>query len=182
MIRSTLVLVLCSSLGLVDYAQGAGSSRMPKTAYSMEHCLGAALDSKAGEVKAVEMELINQVPVYEFTIVMADKSEWEVACNAMTGKVIAIEEDAVADTGNEEQVKAEFDRRARVSEEQARAIALRAHPGEVDEVERKLTAAKVPVYEIEITMSNGVKREVEVDALSGLIIGVEEEIYAIGDD
>lgn len=183
--RSALTLALCIG-AFTPLVHGAGVISMPQTKYSMEQCLNAALAAKSGEVKALEMELNNQVPVYEFTIAMEDKSEWEVTCNAMTGKVIALEEeieqDAADATGHEERMKAAFDKLAKVSEEEARAIALRAHPGEVEEVERKMSASKVPVFEFEIAMANGVEREVEIDAVTGLIIGVEEEIYAIGDD
>lgn len=185
MIRTTIV-AIAIAVAVIPAANAASTVTIPKTVFSLEQCMNAALALKAGEIQAVEMELNNGVPVYEFTIEQEDQSEWELTCHAMTGKIIAIEEEveesAVAATAHEAAVRAAFDAVAKITAAQAEAIALNAHPGKVSEVERKLSAAQTPLYEIEITLENDVEREVEVDAVTGLILSVEEEIYAIGDD
>ncbi|MBM3396833.1 MAG: peptidase [Betaproteobacteria bacterium] len=182
MTKPAIAIALLSA-AMAPVAIADGTIKIPKTQYTMEHCMNAALAVRQGEVQALEMELNNGVPVYEFTLKAADDSKWEITCNAMTGKVIAQEQKVQEQEGSTtEQKEAVFTQAARITEDEARVIALQAHPGEVDEVERKMSAANVPVYEFEIEMADGTEREVEVDAVTGLIIGVEDEIYAIGDD
>lgn len=140
----------------------------------METCMKAALAKHPGEVVSLEAELEKGKPVYEFDIKGADGVEWEVECDAKTGKVY--EEEVDVDPNS-----ADFKNKAKVSMEDAKKTALAAHPGEVVSVEYEMEDGN-PVYEFDIKGKDGKEIEVEVDAVTGKIGETEEEVYEIGKD
>ncbi len=141
----------------------------------METCMKAALAKHPGDVVSLEAEIENGKPIYEFDIKGKDGKEWEVECDAKSGKV----------TEEEEEVDAKdprFASKAKVSFEDAKKTALAAHPGEVVEHETAIESDGNISYEFDIKTKDGKEIEVEVDAVSGKIVETEEEVYQIGLD
>ena len=140
----------------------------------METCMNAALKKHPGEVVSLEAEIDNGKAIYEFDIKGTDGLEWEVECNAKTGKLY--EEEVDVDPSSPD-----FASKAKVSKADAEKTALAKFPGEVVSVEYELEEGK-PIYEFDIKMANGKEMEVEVDAITGKIGESEEEVYEIGKD
>lgn len=141
----------------------------------MEKCMQAALAKHPGTVVSLEAEIEKgRGAIYEFDIVGTDGKEWEVECEAKTGKVF--EEELDADPNSDE-----FKSKAKVTMEQAKKTALEKFPGEVESIEYELENGN-PVYEFDIKQANGKEIEVEVDAVTGKIGETEEEVYEIGKD
>ena len=141
----------------------------------MESCLKAALAKHAGEVLSLEAEIENGKPIYEFDIKGTDGKEWEIECDAKSGKLT--EEEQEVDIND-----AAFKAKAKVSQEDAKKTALAAHPGDVIESETSIESNGDASYEFDIKGKDGKEWEVEVDAASGKIIESEEEVYQIGKD
>lgn len=83
----------------------------------------------------------------------------------------------------EEEVKADearFKALAKVSEADAKATALAAHPGTVAEVEYELEPDGKASYEFDILEADKEEIKVEVDATTGKIVEVSYEEYQIG--
>ena len=178
MIKIAGVTFAALTLGASQLAS-ANPIAIPNTKVSMEACMNAALQARAGHIKELAMELENGVPLYEFEIKATDNKVWEVTCNAMTGTVAEIEEEV--EDASEQVLKAKFEQAAKISEARAKDIALNAHPGQVLEVERELEATEGPVYEVKVkTVSK--ELSIEVSAITGKIVEVEEDVYEIGAD
>ena len=142
---------------------------------ALETCLKAAQAKHPGDVISLEAEIENGKPIYEFDIKGKDGKEWEVECDAKTGKV----------TEEEEEVSAKdprFASKAKVSLDDAKKTALAAHPGEVIESETSIEADGSISYEFDIKAKDGKEWEVEVDAVTGKIAEEEVEVYQIGQD
>lgn len=61
-----------------------------------------------------------------------------------------------------------------LTEDQIIAIALTEVPGEVSEVEREIEDG-VDIYEVEIVSEDGTEFEVEINAITGEVLEIEEE-------
>ncbi|PKO43595.1 MAG: peptidase [Betaproteobacteria bacterium HGW-Betaproteobacteria-22] len=151
----------------------AADAAFPKSKIGLENCLAAALKVRSGEVAKVEYKLENKVPVYEFDIETPDGKAWDVECNGRTGKITEIEEEVA----NAEDTA--FLARRYVSEEDAKATALAAFPGEVIETEYEIEPDGAASYEFDIQTLTG-EMKVEVDATTGKIVESSKEIYQIG--
>ena len=165
-----LVLVALAATFISSFAY-AGSTHTGK----METCMKAALTKKPGEVLTLEAELSGGKAQYEFDIKDKDGKEWEVECLAKSGKVIEVEQEiSSADDPA-------FKSKAKITQDEAKKIALAKYPGEVIESEMSIEADGNASYEFDIKMANGKEMEVEVDATTGkLSEDPEEEIYQIG--
>ena len=142
---------------------------------AVETWLKAALAKYPGQVLSLEAEIENGKPIYEFDIKGKDGKEWEVECDAKTGKLTEVEEEVdIKDP--------RFASKAKVSLEEAKKTALTAYPGEIIESETSIEADGSVSYEFDIKTKDGKEIEVEVDAVTGKIIEVEEEVYQIGLD
>ena len=141
----------------------------------METCMKAALAKKPGEVLTLEAEISGGKAQYEFDIKDKDGKEWEIECFAKSGKVIEIEQEiSSADDPA-------FKEKAKITQEDAKKIALTKYPGEVVESEMSIESDGNASYEFDIKLANGKEMEVEVDATTGkLSEDPEEEIYQIG--
>lgn len=147
----------------------------PKHVGQMETCMKAALAKHPGEVLTLEAEISEGKAQYEFDIKDKDGKEWEVECTAKSGKVIEIEQE-VANADD-----AAFKAKAKITQEDAKKIALEKFPGEVVDSEFSIEASGNPSYEFDIKTKDGKEMEVEVDAVTGkLEENPEEEIYQIG--
>ena len=92
---------------------------------------------------------------------------------AKSGKITEIEQEVKADD-------AKFKALAKVSEADAKATALAAHPGTVVEVEYELEPDGKASYEFDITEADKEEIKVEVDATTGKIVEVAYEEYQVG--
>lgn len=169
MSKKLLSIIIASMIAVPAYAAGQ------KHFGRMETCMKAALAKHPGEVVSLEAEIEKgRGAIYEFDIKGTDGIEWEVECDAKTGKVY--EEEIDVDPNG-----ADFKSKAKVSVEDAKKTALASYPGEVVSVEYEMEDGN-PVYEFDIKGANGKEIEVEVDAVSGKIGETEEEVYEIGKD
>ena len=142
---------------------------------SMETCMKVALAKHAGTVISLEAEIENKKPIYEFDIKGNDGKEWEVECDAKSGKV----------TEEEEEVDAKdqrFASKAKLTAEDAKKAALAFQPGEVVESETSIESDGTLSYEFDIKTKDGKEIEVEIDAVTGKVQESEEEVYQIGLD
>ncbi len=168
--KKIIALALASAfVSTLAYADGH------KHTGKMEACLNAALAKHAGTVISLEAEIENKKPIYEFDIKGSDGKEWEVECDAKSGKVTEEEEEVEASDPR-------FASKAKVSFEAAKKTALAAHPGEVVESETSIESDGAISFEFDIKTKDGKEIEVEVDAVTGKILESEEEIYQIGVD
>jgi len=169
--KSKLLAALVASLFVAAPAMAAD-----KHTGRLETCMKAALAKHAGAVQTLEAEIEKGKAIYEFDIRGADGKEWEVECDAKSGKVTEIEEEVTAEDPR-------FKSKAKVSLEDAKKAALAIHAGEVIETEYSLEDDGAPSYEFDIKTASGKEMEVEIDAVTGkLEEDPEEEIYQIGEE
>ena len=163
---------------LVLLFAAVGSAQAASEHVHIETCLVAASAVKAGDYLKVEFLYVSPrgVPSYEIEVRGADGREWELMCDALTGTIYEIEQEA---TGPSDPL---FRERAKVSEEEARAKALRLYPGEIEEVEYELESNGDPTYEIDLVTSDGTEFKIEVDAATGEIVEVSVEGWEIGQE
>lgn len=168
------------NLGVVVLAAAFSSSAMaehatikPKAYDSLGKCVVAALAKHDGRIVELEMKTERKTAVYVFEIESADGTAWDIECNIKTGKVTEVEQEVKADD-------AKFTAVAKVSEADAKATALAAHPGSVVEVDYELEPDGKASYEFDIKEADGEEIEVEVDATTGKIVEVGYEAYQIG--
>lgn len=159
-------------LAAASYAQAA-----PETV-RVETCLIAASAVKTGDYLKVEFLSVSPrgVPTYEIEIRGTDGREWELMCDALTGTIYEIEQEAGSDSDPL------FRERAKVSEQEARDKALSLYPGTIEEVEYELESNGDPSYEIDLVSSDGTEFKIEVDAVTGEIIEVSIEAWEIGQE
>jgi uncharacterized membrane protein YkoI len=168
-------LLVGTLLGLGTASAFAEPLNMPATKVSMEKCMEAALAKKSGDVTKLEFKIERGHPVYEFEIASAGGSSWEYECDANSGQIIEEEQEV---TSAEDPL---FKSKVKISEEEAKQMALQAHPGKIVETEYEIESDGHASYEFDIQTSSGKEVKLEVDASTGKIIeDDEEEIYQIG--
>lgn len=168
--RNHIVLTLSSFT--LAIAAGAAEAHSGK----LESCVKAALAKHPGKILSLEAEIEKGKPIYELDIKGKDGKEWEIECDAATGKLTE-EEQEVANADDEA-----FKAKAKVTEEEARKTALGRKAGEVIEVEYNLEADGNPSYEFDIVDKDGKEWEIEVDAVTGKVLEEERELFQIGDE
>ncbi|MFK8068153.1 MAG: PepSY domain-containing protein [Gammaproteobacteria bacterium] len=143
---------------------------------SIETCLDAALDQIPGNARKVEMKIEGDDPIYEFDVeATADGQTYNVECNAEEGYVTEVEREVSADD-------AYFNKKAKVSMEDAKATALSVHPGTVVESEREVGFDGEVTYEFDIQSKVGYEVKVDVNAVTGEIEEANIELYEIGSE
>ena len=144
--------------------------------HGLEKCIAAAQKQQAGDMVKLEKLNVNGKPVYELEIHDANGFEWEFMCDVESGKIIETESEvSTVDS------KA-FKSKMKITEEDAAAIALKEHPGVIQEVEYEIEANGDASFEFDIVNDQGVETKVEVDAASGKIIEVSIEEWEIGEE
>ena len=159
-----------TSTAMADHA-----SINPKAYDSLGKCVKAALSKHDGKIVKAELKSEKKKPVYEFDIESADGTAWDVECDVKTSKIIEIEQEVKADD-------AKFKAIAKVSEADAKATALAAHPGTVVETEYELESDGKASYEFDILEADKEEVKVEVDAVTGKIVEVDYEVYQVGQE
>jgi uncharacterized membrane protein YkoI len=163
------------AVALASVFMSTAAYAAPKHVGKMETCMKAALAKHPGEVLTLEAEISEGKAQYEFDIKDKDGKEWEVECTAKTGKVVE-EEQEVASAEDPA-----FKAKAKISQDDAKKIALEKFPGEIVDSEFSIEASGNPSYEFDIKTKDGKEMEVEVDAVTGkLEENPEEELYQIG--
>ncbi|WP_240032130.1 PepSY domain-containing protein [Pseudomethylobacillus aquaticus] len=171
-----LALSVTSALALSACSNGTSDTATDKHAGKFETCMQAALAERPGNVLTVEAEIENGKPIYEFDIAAADGKEWEVECDAASGKVVELEEEVAIDDPR-------FVEKAKVSLDDAKAAALAVHAGEIIETEYAIEADGGASYEFDIKLADGSEMEVEIDAETGKLEEEPElEVYQIGEE
>jgi uncharacterized membrane protein YkoI len=142
-----------------------------KSTVSMEACRMAVLRQRPGKITKVEFKTERRIPMYEFEIAGSDGKTWEIECAVIEGRIVEEEQEVetVDDTA--------FKGKAKIAEEEARRIALKAHPGTVVEAEYEIESNGNPSYEFDIRLPDGREIKLEVDAVTGRIIEDEEEEF-----
>ena len=164
------------TVALFSSTANAGHETIKRVSYdSLGKCVKADLDKHEGKVVKLEMKSENKKPTYEFDIESADGTAWDVECDVKSSKIIEIEQEVKADD-------AKFKALAKVSEADAKATALAAHPGTVAELEYELESDGKASYEFDITEADGEEVKIEVDAATGKIVETHYEVYQIGQE
>lgn len=145
-------------------------------AQPLDNCIAAVQKQKAGELVKLEKLVVGKKAAFELEVKDATGAEWEFMCDAANGKITE-QESEVANVDNEA-----FKKNLKVSEADATAIALKAHPGKVQEVEYEIESNGSASYEFDIVDDKGVETKVEVDATSGKIIEEATETWEIGEE
>jgi len=167
----TITLTCVLALGLV-----ISTSSYAAADQTIDSCIAAIQKQKPGEFIKLEKLNVAGKPFYEIEIKDAKGVEWEFMCNAKTGKITETESEA--DTVDDEA----FKKNLKVTEKEAIAIALKAHPGTVKEIEFEIEENGDASYELDIVDDKGVETKVEVNAANGKIIEVSTEKWEIGEE
>jgi uncharacterized membrane protein YkoI len=135
----------------------------------VETCLDAALDLIPGHPRKLELMVEGDDPIYEFDI-EHQGTVYNVECEE--GVVSEISREVSADD-------ATFKELAKVSEADARKMALAIHPGKVVAMEYEI-GSKGATYEYDIQTTVGYEVKVDVCADDGEVGDVSVEVYEIG--
>ncbi len=139
----------------------------------VEVCLDAALDTIPGQARKLELKMEGDDPTYEFDIQAEDGTTYNVECNAEEGFVTEVEREVSADD-------ATFKKYAKITEAQARTIALDFNPGKIVANEYEIGTDGSVTYEFDIQTVAGYEIKVDVDAATGEIEEANIELYEIG--
>ncbi|PPC87438.1 MAG: peptidase [Methylotenera sp.] len=175
MFHLTIGATLVAAAFLANTAIAGHETIKPHKVDSLGKCVKAALTAHDGKIVKLEMKSEDKKPMYEFDIESADGTAWDIECNVKTGKVTEIEQEVKADD-------AKFKALAKVSEADAKATALAAHPGTIVETEYELEPDGKASYEFDILEADKEEVKVEVDATTGKIVEVSYEVYQIGEE
>lgn len=166
----TTILTCVSVLGFAISASSYAEDQ------SIDSCITAIQKQKTGEFIKLEKLSVAGKPFYEVEIKDSKGIEREFMCNAETGKITETESEV---SGVDDEA---FKKNAKVTEKEAKDIALKAHPGTVQEVEFEIEENGDASYEIDIVNDKGVETKVEVNAANGKIIEESTEKWEIGEE
>ena len=142
----------------------------------LEKCITGIQKQKVGELIKLEKLNANGKSVYEIELKDSNGFEWEFMCDVNSGKIFETESEvSSADS-------LAFKRKMTVTEDDAKATALKAYPGTIEEVEYEIEENGDASYEFDIVNKKGVETKVEVDAATGKIIEVAIEEWEIGEE
>ncbi|MEO6589946.1 MAG: PepSY domain-containing protein [Pyrinomonadaceae bacterium] len=164
-----------------------------QTKITMEQARATAMTKASGTIEGEELEKENGKLVYSFDIRNAKGTITEVQVDAKTGKIVSVEEEnAEKEAAEKRQEMAEkkqksgddddeetsamkqanmakYSKEAKITLEQAKAIALKRIPGEITDADLEKERGKLQ-YAFDIKSPDGKVYDVEVDAKSGKIL------------
>ncbi len=140
----------------------------------IDNCLAEIQKRKAGDVVKLEKIHGDGKILYEAEIRDANGMEWEFMCDAESGEIVEVE----SEVRSPESLS--FRQGRKFTVEDAAAVALKRHPGVIQEVEYEIEDDGKPTYEFDIVSKDGKETKVEVDATTGKIIEVWDEEWEIG--
>ncbi len=169
---------LLSPVALVLACAPSPSGKPAETAQAttpivLGDCVTAVQATKAGTMVKLEGKIEDGRAVYEFDVRSPDGSQWDVECDAVTAKVIEVEQEVNAPTDEP------FASKVKISADSAKAIALGTYAGKVQEIEYEVEKNGDGTYEIDIVGADG-ERKLEVDATRGNITENHVETFQIG--
>jgi uncharacterized membrane protein YkoI len=139
----------------------------------VDKCVSAAVSKYPGHILSMEAEIENDRLIYEFDIKTKAGPEIEIECDAIKHTLHDYEVELDGDDPK-------FTKAVKISEQEARDIALAKYNGKVVDVEYSIENNN-PAYEFDIYIKDkGHEFEVEVDGVTGKILETEIEIYDIG--
>lgn len=165
LINTALIAGLCLSSATVWAADA-----------NLEACIQAVKKEKNGDLVKLEKLNVGGKGAYELEVRDNNRQEWEFMCDADSGKITE-KESEVTDPNSQA-----FKKNVKVTEEDAAAIAVKAYPGTIEEVEYEVEDNGSSSYEFDIVNDKGVETKVEVDAASGKIIETAIEEWEIGEE
>lgn len=164
------------ALGLLISVNLLGASSIaaaqPAATVGIETCARTILAKYPGDILQVVLKKEKNEMVWEVEIQQKDKL-LDIECSARTGKIVETETRVLSASDDV------FKAKAKVSEDEARKIALAKYPGEVEYVEYEIESNGLLSYEFDIKTAKGDVR-VEVDAESGKIVEASQELLEIG--
>ncbi|MGZ8166020.1 MAG: PepSY domain-containing protein [Methylobacter sp.] len=166
---TTLTCVLALGLATSTYSYAASDQ-------TIDNCIAAIQKQQPGEFIKLEKLNVAGKPFYEIEIKDAKGFEWEFMCDANSGKITETESEASSVDDDA------FKKNLKVTEKEAIAIALKAYPGTVQELEYEIEENGDSSYELDIVTDKGVETKVEVNAANGKIIEVSTEEWEIGEE
>lgn len=140
---------------------------------ALDACVNASLAKHPGKIVSLASETEDGKAQFELDIKGNDGMNWEVECDAVSGKINRIEREI--DPGTKE-----FKSKAKIRLDAAIKIALDKYPGQVRNIEYDQEDDGEISYEFIIETTDGKLIEIEVDAVSGKIAGYESIGYRIG--
>jgi len=143
---------------------------------ALESCIQAVKKEKAGELLKLEKLNVAGKGSYELEVADNNHNEWEFICDAESGKIT--ERETEVSNPNSQA----FKKNVKVTEEDAKATALKAFPGIVEEVEYEVEENGASSYEFDIVNDKGIETKIEVDAATGKIIETAIEEWEIGEE
>lgn len=164
--KNIMLIIALSSVATCSYA----------AEQTIDSCIAAIQKQQAGDFLKLEKLSVAKKPFYELEIRDSKGVEWEFMCDAKTGKIT--EQETEVSSVNDDA----FKKHRQVSEDDAKATALKAHAGTITEIEYEIESNGNPSYEFDIVDDKGVETKVEVDAVSGKIIETATELWEIGEE
>lgn len=156
-------------------APPSDSGAASPTAVTLGDCVAAVQATHAGTMVKLEGKTEAGKATYEFDVRSPDKTQWDIECDAVSGKVIEVEQEVNSATDEP------FKGKVKVTEADARKTALAAHPGEIVEVEYEVESDGAASYEFDVNPTGGGEQvKLEVDATSGKIVEDYPEHFQIG--
>lgn len=143
---------------------------------ALESCIQAVKKEKPGDLIKLEKLNVSGKGSYELEVSDANRQEWEFVCDADSGKITERESEVINPNTQA------FKKNAKITEEDAAAIALKANPGTIEEVEYEIEENGGASYEFDIINDKGVETKLEVDAANGKIIETAVEEWEIGEE
>jgi uncharacterized membrane protein YkoI len=161
-------------IGLAATACAPRPAATPAATVLLGDCVTAVQAVHQGTMVKVEGTVDSNRTIYEFDVRSPDGTQWDIECDANTGKIVEVEQEV---SGPDQEP---FKARVQIREDSARAIALAANPGEISEVEYEVEADGAATYEFDVKGADGKETKVEVDATTGRITEANPEYYQIG--
>lgn len=152
---------------------GASSMAMAAAPSALDTCVNASLAKHPGKIVSLASETEDGKLQYELDIKGSDGMNWEVECDAVSGKINRIEREI--NPGSKE-----FKSKAKIRLDAAMKSALDKYPGQIRNIEYDLEDDGEISYEFIIETAEGKLIEIEVDAVSGKLAGFETVNYRIG--
>ena len=137
-------------------------------------CVRSVLLAHSGTIVKLEGTTDSSRTIYEFDVRSPDGTQWDIECDAVTAKVVEIEQEVNSPTDEP------FRQKVVITTDSARTIALGLHPGEVIETEYEVESDGAATYEFDIKGADGSETKVEVDATNGRITEANPEAFQIG--
>ena len=142
----------------------------------LEGCLNAVKKGKPGNFVKVERLVFEGKPTFEIEVRDTQGNEWEFMCNADTGEVFETEREV------ESPDDPHFRSKMKVDLEAAKKKALERYPGTIVEIEYEIESNGDASYEFDIIDKSGRENKAEVNAATGEISEVAQELWQIGEE